>query len=62
MVAEGLNILLIRAKVMGLLKGMEVGPRKINVSHLQFADDTILLCEAEWSEVRTIKKILRFLK
>lgn len=33
-VAEGLNILLIRAKEMGLLKGVEVGPGKINVSHL----------------------------
>ncbi|CAL5412431.1 unnamed protein product [Camellia sinensis] len=58
-VAEGLNILLARAKEMGLIKGATIGNNGIIVTHLQFADDTILFCEAEWVEVVTIKRILR---
>lgn len=45
-VAEGLNILVKRANELGIIKGVEVGSRRINVSYLQFADDTLFLCEA----------------
>ncbi|CAL5380958.1 unnamed protein product [Camellia sinensis] len=58
-VAEGLNVLLSRAKEIGLVRGATVGPNDLAVSHLQFADDTILFCEADWSELITIKRILR---
>ena len=58
-VAEGLNILFDRAKEIGLIKGVVIGNHVVNVMHLQFADDTILFCEAEWVEVVTIKRILR---
>lgn len=57
--AEGLNLLLERAKVLGLLKGESIGPAGLKLSHLQFADDTILFCEAEWKEIVTVKRILR---
>ncbi|XP_028080976.1 uncharacterized protein LOC114282492 [Camellia sinensis] len=50
-VAEGLNLLLARAKELGLVKGVIIGSSNINISHLQFADDTIIFCEAEWTEV-----------
>lgn len=46
LVAEGLNILLERAKELGLIKGAAVSHSDLKVSHLQFADDTIIFCEA----------------
>ncbi|CAL5343189.1 unnamed protein product [Camellia sinensis] len=58
-VAEGLNILLSRAKELGLVKGVEVGANGMRITHLQFADDTILFCEADRMEVSNIKRILR---
>jgi len=58
-VAEALNILLSKAKELGFLKGAQVGPTGFSISHLQFADDTILFCEANWEEVVNIKRILR---
>lgn len=48
-VAEGLNILLKRAKELGIINGVEVGSGGFCVSHLQYADDTIIMCNAEWS-------------
>ncbi|GMP57019.1 hypothetical protein CsSME_00021277 [Camellia sinensis var. sinensis] len=58
-VAEGLNILLSRAKELRMIKRVTVGDRKVNISHLQFADDTIIFCETEWAEIVAVKRILR---
>ncbi|XP_028119693.1 uncharacterized protein LOC114317183 [Camellia sinensis] len=44
---------------MDFFKGVSVGANGLNVSHLQFADDTVIFCEAKWSEIFTIKTILR---
>ncbi|XP_028104780.1 uncharacterized protein LOC114303834 [Camellia sinensis] len=54
-VAKGLNILLSRAKDLSIIKGVVVGNSEVIVSHLQFADDTIIFCEAEWAEIMAIK-------
>ncbi|XP_028122593.1 uncharacterized protein LOC114319737 [Camellia sinensis] len=43
--AEGLNLLLGRAIEKGLFKGASVGSNQLGISHLQFADDTIIFCE-----------------
>ncbi|CAL5365331.1 unnamed protein product [Camellia sinensis] len=59
MVAEGLNILLERAKEQGMIRGASVGHQDFIISHLQFADDTIIFCEANWDEIRVLKRILR---
>ncbi|XP_028056986.1 uncharacterized protein LOC114260979 [Camellia sinensis] len=58
-VVEGLNIVMERAKEEGLIIGASVGPNELKLSHLQFADDTIIFCEAEWEEVIAVKGILR---
>lgn len=58
-VTEGLNILLSRAKELDIIKGAEVGSNGLRVTHLQFADDTILFCETNRREVSNIKSILR---
>ncbi|XP_028101309.1 uncharacterized protein LOC114300656, partial [Camellia sinensis] len=56
---EGLDILLSRAKELGLIRGVNIGSEGLNLSHLQFVDDTILFCEADWVEVTNVKRILR---
>lgn len=61
-VAKGLNILLSRALHMGLIKGVKVGSNGVLISHLQFANDSILFCEAEENEVVNLKRILRCLR
>ncbi|XP_028121359.1 uncharacterized protein LOC114318621 [Camellia sinensis] len=58
-VAEGLNLLLTRAKGFGLIRGAVVGPSGLEFTHLQFADDIILLCEVDLLEITTLKRILR---
>lgn len=60
-VDEGLNVLLQRALSSGLIKGVVIGhcDSISTISHLQFADDTIIFCEVVWEEVLTIKRILR---
>ncbi|XP_028113211.1 uncharacterized protein LOC114311295 [Camellia sinensis] len=58
-VAEGLNILLSRARQLGLIQGAVVGSSGLRITHLQFADDTILFCNADKEEVGNIKRILR---
>lgn len=57
--AEGLNLLLSRALEKGLIKGASVGTKQLGISHLQFADDTIIFCEGELEEVMNIKRVLR---
>ncbi|XP_028056520.1 uncharacterized protein LOC114260570 [Camellia sinensis] len=44
---------------MVLIKEVVIGSNELTITHLQFADDTILFCEAKWLEVVTIKRILR---
>lgn len=48
-----------RAKSLGFIKGAVIGHREVTVSHLQFADDTIVFCEVDGIEVQNIKRILR---
>ncbi|XP_028115979.1 uncharacterized protein LOC114313761 [Camellia sinensis] len=59
LVEEGLNILMERAKEVGLIKGAAIGHRELKLSHIQFADDTIIFCEANWEEIIAVKRILR---
>lgn len=59
-VVEAMNLMLERAKAKGLLSGVQVGPNGINLTHLQFADDTLILCNNNLEELMEIKRILRF--
>ena len=59
LVSEGLNGLIQQAMAWGDLRGFSLchnGPR---ISHLFFADDTLLFCRAELREVQTIQNILQ---
>jgi len=57
-VAEVLNRMLIQAHKLGQLRGLKVGAKEVQLTHLQFADDTLLFCEAEVSQLCLIKKLL----
>ncbi|GLT52165.1 hypothetical protein SLA2020_255190 [Shorea laevis] len=59
MVAEALNGLISKATEEGLFKGVTVGELELNITHLQFADDSIFFCEASAKNVWMIKCILR---
>ncbi|XP_071709245.1 uncharacterized protein [Rutidosis leptorrhynchoides] len=56
---EGLNQLLKIATNKKLINGVEIGKDKVVVSHLQYADDTIIFGKWNKVEVRNILKILK---
>ncbi|KAK2663061.1 hypothetical protein Ddye_001635 [Dipteronia dyeriana] len=39
---EFLNVILCRAKVLNMISGVDFGTDEVHISHLQFADDTML--------------------
>ncbi|KAL8487739.1 hypothetical protein ACS0TY_024170 [Phlomoides rotata] len=49
-----------RAISMELVEGATVGKDKVNISHLQYADDTIFICSGKSENVMVIKRILRW--
>jgi len=57
--AEGLNIMMKAMVESSLFRGYSVGEANpMVVSHLQFADDTLLLGEKSWANVRALRAIL----
>ena len=58
-VAEGLAGLVRQAMKANLMSGVKVGNKEVEVSFLQFADDTLFFCEESWSNVVIMKSILR---
>ncbi|KAJ9559867.1 hypothetical protein OSB04_005027 [Centaurea solstitialis] len=57
-VAEGLHIMVEEALSKGLFKGVKVGSKEIQVSHLQFADDAVFLGEWNAENLENLIKIL----
>lgn len=57
-VAEGLNILFERAKIENVISGIKMGENGPAISHLQFADDTIIFCKNDRQQVQSIMDIL----
>lgn len=58
-VAKGLNGLMREATEKNLFEGFSVGRNKVELSLLQYVDDTILFGVASMKNVRAIKVILR---
>ncbi|XP_028055425.1 uncharacterized protein LOC114259593 [Camellia sinensis] len=44
---------------LGILHGFSIGVNEVLLSHLQFADKSILFCEADMDEVVIVKRLLR---
>jgi len=58
-VAEGLAGLVRQAIKASLLSGLKIGRKEAELCILQFADDTVFFCENSYSNVVTLKSILR---
>ena len=58
-VTEGLAGLVRQAVKNNLLTGISIGRNEVAISILQFADDTLFLCEDSFTNVLTLKAILR---
>ena len=58
-VAEDLNILMIRAYEKGIINSVKVGVNEVVISHLQFADDFILFCEVDMNQLVHTKRSVR---
>nr|GEW59018.1 cysteine-rich receptor-like protein kinase [Tanacetum cinerariifolium] len=55
---ETLNVILIDAKSKHLFRGIDVGKDKVNVSHLQFADDALIITEWSKTNIKNLSRIL----
>ncbi|MCI18312.1 RNA-directed DNA polymerase (Reverse transcriptase), partial [Trifolium medium] len=57
--AEGLNVLMEAMVARNLFTGYNIGEQGlVSVSHLQFADDTLLLGVKSWANVRALRAVL----
>ena len=57
--AEGFNVLMLSVIEADLFRGYFVGSDSaLCLSHLQFADDTLIIGEKSWSNVRSIRAVL----
>jgi hypothetical protein len=57
--AEGLDVLMTAMVERNMFTGYRVGNQDpVMVSHLQFADDTLLLGEKSWANVRALRSVL----
>jgi len=57
--AEGLAGIVRQALKVNLLSGLKIGSKELKICILQFADDTLFLCEDTFNNVLTLKVILR---
>ena len=58
-VVEGLVVLVRQVVKSNLLSGIKFGRKEVELSILQFADDSLFLCEDTYNNVLTLKAILR---
>jgi len=58
LMGEVLNRMLQRAASLNMFKGISVGKESLQLTHLQFADDTLVFCEAEKAHLLKIKNVL----
>lgn len=55
---EDLSRMIVAATNMNIIKGFHIARSAPLVSHLQFADDTSVFCDAEEDQVMNLKAIL----
>lgn len=58
-VVEGLNCMLKKALALGLIGGEDFGNNKVHITHLQFADDTVIFLKPRMDYLLNVKRVLR---
>ena len=58
LVGEVLNKVILKATNTGLWSGLEIRKNGLKITHLQYADDTLIFSEAKMESLRNIKKAL----
>lgn len=58
MVAGSLSQIMLNVELRGLFKGLQVGTDNVNVSHLQFADDTLTLMDGDRRYAHILKHLV----
>jgi len=57
--AEGLNVLMTTVERAHLFNGYGIGANaEVRLTHLQFADDTLIIDEKSWLNIRTMRSVL----
>lgn len=56
--AETFNRLILKGREIGVFKGITIGTRQVSITHLQFADDTIIFSPANDDCINNYKKFL----
>ncbi|XP_077249006.1 uncharacterized protein LOC143888448 [Tasmannia lanceolata] len=59
LINETLSKLVQKSCEKGLIEGFRIGRNKVEVSILQFADDTLIFCEPDFAQVKNLKATLR---
>ena len=60
LITKVLNLLISKVEKRRLIKDLKVGWERVRLSHLQFADDTILFCPARYETVVNYRRILNY--
>ncbi|GJR33308.1 putative RNA-directed DNA polymerase, eukaryota, reverse transcriptase zinc-binding domain protein [Tanacetum coccineum] len=56
---EALHVSLQEAKSKGILEGVNIGSDNVNISHLQFADDALIIGKWSYENAKNLCRILR---
>lgn len=56
---EALSVLLVKAEALGKFEGIPIGNEGLSVSHLQFADSTLIFCQPSFDQLLNIKWLLK---
>ncbi|GMI80386.1 hypothetical protein HRI_001707900 [Hibiscus trionum] len=59
LIGEALSVLIRKGMAIEIVEGIRMGDSNLVISHLQFADDLMLLSTAKEEKVRNVKRVLR---
>ena len=59
LVVEVLSRILYTASSRGIFRGLSLGKDEVHISHLQFTDDALIMCEAHLDYLINLKKLLQ---
>lgn len=52
--------MVLKAKDLGFIEGVDVGSDRVNISHLQFVDNTLILCPTKDNVLMNYRHLLDY--